>query len=125
MADRGRPRATPRYVSVTTIAFRRWWHVPAARRHWVRLTAELAAAGVQVDSAAATSWRRRQITITTLAVDERTLHDAAACDRHVQLVRWTISRRRSLWSAVYTLSGWSSMSGPPTGSWALRQVRDG
>lgn len=115
----------PRYASVTTITFRHWWHVPAARRHWIRLTAELAASGLEVDSAAATSWRRRQITITTLAADERTLHDAAARERHIQLVRWTISRRRSLWSAVYTLSGWFSMSGPPMGSWALRQVRDG
>jgi hypothetical protein len=110
----------PRVVSVTTIRFRRWWHVDQASRRWRRLYHELLAAGYQLESRYAASRRERRITFLTTARTEDELRRAAATHAHVSLVRWTIVRRQDLWSAVYVLSGWSSMSGPPQGVWSTR-----
>lgn len=108
----------PRVVSVTSIVFRHPWHVGQARRRWRRLARQLTAAGFDLRSECATNRRQREVTFLSVARDEDVLRRAAGMPQHVSVVRWAISRRASLWSGVFILAGWSSMSGPPNGAWA-------
>lgn len=117
MGDNNR---VPRVVSVTTIRFRRWWQANQAARKWRRLSRELRAAGYLLESRCLVSWRERSVTFLTTSSTEDELRRAAATESHVAAVRWTIARRQDLWSAVYKLSGWSSMSGPRPGVWSDR-----
>lgn len=117
MDDDGR---VPRVVSVTTIRFRRWWQVDQAATRWRRLYRQLLTDGYQIESRSLTNRKEHTVTFLTTAWTEDELRRAAATHAHVSLVRWTIVRHKDLWSAVYLLAGWSSMSGPPQGGWSDR-----
>ena len=114
-----------RLVSITIITFRHRWHVYGALRRWRSLNKELLSTGHMLDSRPAPNWSRRRLTFTTFAADAETLRRAAASTSHVATVRWTIPRCVSVWSAVFTLSGWSSMSGAYSGVWSDREARLG
>jgi hypothetical protein len=105
---------------MTTIELRHRWQIVPAVRRWRRLAVEFRAAGYRMESHAAVNWRAGSVTFVTLAADEESLRRAAATPAHVSVVRWAIPRRRALWSGVFVLSGWSSMSGPPGGVWSTK-----
>jgi hypothetical protein len=113
----------PSLVSITTIQVRHWWQMRGVASRWKRLVREFAAAGYRFESRVVTRLRSREVMLVTLAAREDDLRRAAASRSHVDAVRWTIPRRRKLWSAVYALDGWSSMSGPLEGSWSIRPLR--
>jgi hypothetical protein len=102
-------------ASVTVIRLARPWHVGLARRRWKRLYRELSGLAGPVESRCVASWREREVVIITMAPDEDVLRRLAGTAAHVSAVRWTIARRRAIWSGMFTLSGWSSMSGPHGG----------
>lgn len=83
-----------------------------------RISSQLRATMPRLDSTCVTCYRSRRITFFTLAPDEDILRRAASTGQHIRAVRWTIARRRRIFSAVYRVAGWSSMSGPPDGAWA-------
>ncbi|HET6209927.1 MAG TPA: hypothetical protein VFD94_06075 [Jatrophihabitans sp.] len=107
-----------RYASITTLSFRHWWQVGSAHRRWRAMTAEFASSGHDIRSMFTCSRRRRSITIVSMVREESVLRAATGTIRHVEAVRWSIPRKTRLWSAVFELSGWSSMSGPPDGAWS-------
>ena len=116
-----------RYASITTISFRHWWQVGPAHRRWRAMTGEFRESGYDIRSMFTCSRYRRTITIVSLVREESVLRAATGTARHVEAVRWSIPRKSQLWSAVFELRGWSSMSGPPEGAWshvsATRPVR--
>jgi hypothetical protein len=117
--------SSPYAVSVTTIEFRRRWYVFRASQKFRRLSGQLRAIVPGLDSTCVASYRSRRVTFFTLAPDEDVLGRAASTGQHVCAVRWTIPRRRRIWSAVYRIAGWSSMSGPPDGAWTAGAWADG
>lgn len=112
----------PAVVSITTFRVRHWWQLRGVVSRWKRLGREFAQAQYRIESRIVTRLRSCEVMIVTLAASEDDLRRAAASPRHVEAVRWTIPRRRSLWSAVYSLTGWSSMSGRAEGSWSIRSA---
>lgn len=109
-------------VSVTVIRFSRPWHADQAAQRWKRLHRELAGLGYRLESRYTVNRRKREVTFFTMARDEESLRRAAAAEAHVSAVRWAIVRRRSLWSGIFLLNGWSSMSGPHGGPWSVHEA---
>src|ERR1700730_8506336 len=118
MTDReehGDTRQAPGAVSVTIITMRRWIDVGLAVRKYRGLVKELASKGYQLNAVSVARWRAREGVFVTVARGEEELRRAAAERVHIAAVRWVIPRRVKIWSGVFALQGWSSMSGPPDG----------
>jgi hypothetical protein len=115
----------PGAVSVTRIEFRYCRHVFQAARKFRLLSSQLNTAGFDLDSQCITNYRQCRVTFLTLAPDEETLRRAACTTQHVSVVRWTIARRRRIWSGVFLLAGWSSMSGAADNAWTYRAPEGG
>jgi hypothetical protein len=107
-------------VSVTVIEFRHWWQAGQAARRYRRLAGTLKASGHELSTSAVAKRAARRVVLITTAADEEALRRAAATPEHVSAVRWAIPRRTDVWSGVFALRGWSSMSGPRSGNWAYR-----
>jgi hypothetical protein len=105
---------------VTVIEFRHWWQAAQAARRYRSLAVALSRDGHELSTSSVTQRRARRVMLVTVAPGEDALRRAAATSEHVSAVRWVIPRRTDVWSGVFALSGWSSMSGPSTGSWAYR-----
>ena len=118
--DRPAARRVPGAVSVTAIRFRHWWQAGLARRRYRSMARRLAARGYELDTACAVQWAARRVLLVTSAGSEEDLRRAASEREHIAAVRWAIPRRVELWSGVFALQGWSSMSGPPAGVWSDR-----
>jgi hypothetical protein len=117
-------RAGSGAVSVTVIEFRHWWQAGQAARRYRRLAARLSASGHDLSTSWVTNRGARRVMLITAAADEETLRRAAATPEHVSAVRWAIKRRTDIWSGVFALRGWSSMSGPSAGNWSYRAALD-
>jgi hypothetical protein len=116
-------RQAPGAVSVTIIKMRRWLDVGLAVRKYRGLVKALASKGYQLDALAVARWRSREVVFVTMARSQEELRRAAAEPAHIAAVRWVIPRRVKIWSGVFALQGWSSMSGPPDGVWSDRAAR--
>ena len=110
---------------MTIIKLRRRLDVGLAVRKYRGLVKAFTLKGYQLDALSVARWRSREVMFVTVARGEEELRRAAAEPAHIAVVRWVIPRRVKLWSGVFALQGWSSMSGPPEGVWsdraALRQ----
>ncbi len=123
--EHGDTRQAPGAVSVTIIKLRHRLDVGRAVRKYRGLVKALALRGYQLNAVSVVRWRSREVVFVTVAHGEEELRRAAAEPQHIAAVRWVIPRRVHIWSGVFALQGWSSMSGPPEGVWsdraALRQ----
>ena len=116
-------RPAPGAVSVTIITVRRKLDVGLAVRKYRGLVKALASRGYQLNAVSVARWRSREVVFVTVAGGEEELRRAAAEPEHIAAVRWVIPRRVKIWSGVFALQGWSSMSGPPDGVWSDRAAR--